>query len=232
MRSQKKYVLNWFNYLIALQSIARLCFQYPIIPCRSILWSILVRIWVYLAYSVLKYKLGYTRGCFQLKWRKNYICAVEEKKWQVRYEDVSDKYEASAMWKNENKISLAKLPFSKYGASFVTCIALVCCNSFFLLKSNVEMCSSLLEKTAGNTDYSIVINLFSLPLCTARLIKQNRIVSKLSVSSGKTPVFLIHAKNAFPSLFFFFNFKAGCQYENSLVSESGPPEICGCTWSI
>lgn len=130
------------------------------------------------------------------------------KKWQVRYEDVSDKYKASSMWKNENNISLAKLPFSKYGASCVTCIPLVCCNSFFLLKSNVGMCSSLLEKTAGNTEYSIVINLFSLPLCTARLTKQNRIVSKLSVCPGKTPVFLIHAKNAFlPPLFFF---KAGC----------------------
>lgn len=124
------------------------------------------------------------------------------KKWQVRYEDVSDKYKASAMWKNENKISLAKLPFSKYGASCVTCIPLVCCNSFFLPKSNIGMCLSLLKKTAGNTKYSIVINLFSLPLCTARLIKQNRIVSKLSVSPGKTPVFLIHAKNAFPSTFF------------------------------
>lgn len=138
---------------------------------------------------------------------------------------------ASAMWKNENKISLAKLPFSRYGASWVTCIPLVCCNSLFLPKSNVGMCSSSLEKTAGNTEYSIVINLFSLPLCTARLIKQNRIVSKLSISPGKTPVFLIHAKNVLlsPPLFFF---KAGCQCENSWVSESGPPEICGCTWSI
>lgn len=113
------------------------------------------------------------------------------------------------MWKNENKISLAKLPFSKYGASYVTCIPLVCCNSLFLPKSNIGMCSWLLEKTAGNTEYSIVINLFSLPLCTARLIKENRIVSKLSLSPGKTPVFLIHAKNAFlspPPPFFFFLF--------------------------
>lgn len=36
------------------------------------------QIWVYLAYSMLKYKLGYSRWWFQLKWRKNYICAVEE----------------------------------------------------------------------------------------------------------------------------------------------------------
>lgn len=122
----------------------------------------------------------------------------------MRYEGVSDKYKASAMWKNENKISLAELPFSKYGASCVTCIPLVCCNSFFLPKYNAGMCSSLLKKTAENTEYSIVINLFSLPLCTARLVKQNRIVSKLSVSPGKTPVFLVHAKNAFPPTFFFF----------------------------
>lgn len=74
MVSEKKYVLSGFNYLIALQSIARLVLnilqflagQYYIGHYIYIIYksSILVKIWVYLAYSMLKYKLGYCRWCF------------------------------------------------------------------------------------------------------------------------------------------------------------------------
>lgn len=45
------------------------------------------------------------------KMEKKLNMCYGRKIWQVKYEDVSDKYRASAMWKNENKISLAKLPF-------------------------------------------------------------------------------------------------------------------------